>query len=199
MQLSKLSYYSDFVVYPIAVAALIAADISYGAEPRGRPWLVDGLSAWLLACLCGAATWTVLEYGLHRVALHFMAYFSPMHALHHADPLGLIGTPSWISVTVWLGVILLPLSFWLGFNIADGATVGIMLGYWWYGIVHHVIHHHAHKSVKNRGSAYFDELRAWHMRHHHSPKQGNFGVTTRIWDHVFGTAISARRKAVISS
>ena len=35
-------------------------------------------------------------------------------------------------------------------------------------------------------------LRAWHMRHHYSPKSGNFGVTTRLWDHVFGTAISAR-------
>ena len=31
MQLSKFSYYSDFVVYPIAVTALIAADFRYGA------------------------------------------------------------------------------------------------------------------------------------------------------------------------
>jgi sterol desaturase/sphingolipid hydroxylase (fatty acid hydroxylase superfamily) len=195
MQLSKISYYSDFVVYPIAVVALTAAGVRFAPPSGGMLWLGE----WLLACLCGIAIWTLLEYGLHRVALHFMAYFSPMHALHHADPLGLIGTPSWISVTVWLGVILLPFSFWLGFNIADGATIGIMLGYWWYGIVHHVIHHHAQKSSRHRSSAYFDGLRAWHMRHHHSPKHGNFGVTTHIWDHIFGTAISARRKAVISS
>jgi sterol desaturase/sphingolipid hydroxylase (fatty acid hydroxylase superfamily) len=187
MRLSKFSYYSDFVVYPVVVAALIVAD--------QRLWNGE----WLLACLGGIAVWTLLEYGLHRVALHFMAYFSPMHALHHAEPAGLIGTPSWISVTVWLGVILLPFSFWLGFNVADGATVGIMLGYWWYGIVHHVIHHHAHKTPHQWRSAYFDELRAWHMRHHHSPKQGNFGVTTQLWDHIFGTAIGVQRKAVISS
>jgi len=36
------------------------------------------------------------------------------------------------------------------------------------------------------------------MRHHHSPKRGNFGVTTPLWDYVFGTAISARGKAVLS-
>ena len=54
-----------------------------------------------------------------------------------------------------------------------------MLGYWWYGIVHHVIHHGAHK----RSNAYFSELRAWHMRHHYSPKSGNFGVTTGLWDY----------------
>ena len=194
MQLSKLSYYSDFVVYPIAVTALIAADFRYGAEPDGRLWL----GIWALACVSGAAVWTLLEYALHRVALHFMAYFSPMHALHHADPLGLIGTPSWISITVWLSVVLLPVYFWLGFNVADGATVGIMLGYWWYGIVHHVIHHHARKPSLDRGRSYFDSLRAWHMRHHHSPKHGNFGVTSPFWDHIFRTAISARRKAISS-
>jgi sterol desaturase/sphingolipid hydroxylase (fatty acid hydroxylase superfamily) len=120
-----------------------------------------------------------------------MPVFSPMHATHHAAPLDLIGTPTWISVAVWCGAILLPAWIWLGFNEANGLTVGVMLGYWWYGIVHHVIHHRAHES----SSAYFDALRAWHMRHHHSPKRGNFGVTTRIWDFVFGTAIRARNKA----
>lgn len=192
MQLSKFAYYSDFVVYPMAVTTLMAADFRHGYEPGGWLWL----GAWLLACLSGTVAWTLLEYGLHRVALHFMAYFSPMHALHHADPLGRIGTPSWISVTVWLGCVLLPCYFWLGFNIADGATVGIMLGYWWYGIVHHVIHHHAHRRPQDRSRSYFDALRAWHMRHHCSPKHGNFGVTTSLWDHIFGTAISSRRKAV---
>jgi sterol desaturase/sphingolipid hydroxylase (fatty acid hydroxylase superfamily) len=37
------------------------------------------------------------------------------------------------------------------------------------------------------------------MRHHYSPKSGNFGVTTPLWDHVFGTAIGSRTKATASS
>jgi sterol desaturase/sphingolipid hydroxylase (fatty acid hydroxylase superfamily) len=89
----------------------------------------------------------------------------------------------------------LPTWYLAGFNLADGLTVGVMLGYWWYGTVHHVIHHHADKPT----SPYFKDLRAWHMRHHHSPKHGNFGVTLRLWDYVFGTAIRSRAKAVISS
>jgi sterol desaturase/sphingolipid hydroxylase (fatty acid hydroxylase superfamily) len=36
------------------------------------------------------------------------------------------------------------------------------------------------------------------MRHHFSPKGGNFGVTTHLWDHVFGTAIRVRDKALVS-
>lgn len=187
MQLSKFSYYSDFVVYPITVIALTAVNF--------RQFTWHGGGGWLAACLAGLVLWTLLEYVLHRIALHRMPVFSPMHSLHHGEPLAFIGTPSWVSVTVWLGAILLPFWWWVGFNMANGLTVGVMLGYWWYGYVHHVIHHHA----RNASSAYFNELRAWHMRHHHSPKRGNFGVTTPLWDYVFGTAISSQNKVIVSS
>jgi sterol desaturase/sphingolipid hydroxylase (fatty acid hydroxylase superfamily) len=36
------------------------------------------------------------------------------------------------------------------------------------------------------------------MRHHYSPKRGNFGVTTPIWDYVFGTTIRSQNKATAS-
>jgi 4-hydroxysphinganine ceramide fatty acyl 2-hydroxylase len=89
---------------------------------------------------------------------------------------------------------LFPTWFWLGFKLADGLTVGVMAGYWWYGVVHHVVHHHANSS----SPSYFNDLRAWHMRHHYSPKRGNFGVTTPIWDYVFGTTIRSQNKATAS-
>jgi len=187
MQLSKLSYYSDFVVYPLVLIALTAINI------RHVTWGVSG-AEWLGASMAGWVLWTLAEYALHRIALHRMRYFSPMHGLHHASPLALIGTPSWISVAVLSGAILVPAWLCLGFSVADGLTVGVMLGYWWYGVVHHVIHHGANKSP-----SYFNDLRAWHMRHHYSPKGGNFGVTTSVWDHVFGTAIRVRDKAAASS
>ncbi len=91
----------------------------------------------------GLVFWTLLEYALHRVALHRMPYFSPMHGLHHASPLALIGTPTWMSVSILVSAVLMPAWLWLGFIVADGLTVGVMLGYLWYGTVHHVIHHHA--------------------------------------------------------
>jgi len=187
MQLSKLSYYSDFVVYPVVVIALT------GINARHVDWQSGG--EWLIAVLAGVVLWTLMEYFIHRIALHWKTIFSPMHALHHGSPLAYIATPSWISVTVWIGIILLPTWYFAGFNRADGLTVGVMLGYWWYGVVHHFIHHHAH----HLSSSYFKDLCAWHMRHHHSPKHGNFGVTFSLWDHVFGTAISTRGKAVTSS
>jgi sterol desaturase/sphingolipid hydroxylase (fatty acid hydroxylase superfamily) len=192
MQLSKASYYSDFVIYPILVIALIGVT---GTHPT---W--SAAREWLMACVAGSMLWTLLEYGLHRIALHRMRLFSPLHAAHHGAPLAYIGTPTWISVSVWLGVVLLPVWVLAGSRVAGGLTVGIMLGYWWYGIVHHVIHHRAEMAVSRHFAAgYFGERRAWHMRHHYSPHQGNYGVTTPMWDHVFGTAIGAPGSAAISS
>lgn len=194
MQLSKLSYYSDFVVYPLVLIALSASNINYVTRASGHVTWASA-AEWLGAAMAGLVLWTLAEYALHRIALHRMPYFSPMHGLHHASPLAFIGTPSWISVAVLSLVILVPAWACLGFNVANGLTVGVMLGYWWYGVVHHVIHHHTNTS----SPSYFNELRAWHMRHHYSPKNGNFGVTTPLWDHVFGTAIRVRDKAAARS
>jgi sterol desaturase/sphingolipid hydroxylase (fatty acid hydroxylase superfamily) len=187
MQLSKLSYYADFIVYPVVVIGLASLAFNHIS------W--TGATEWLGAGLAGLVFWSFMEYVLHRIALHRMRFFSPMHGMHHTSPLAFIGTPTWMSVSILCLTLLVPLWLCLGFSVADGFTVGVMVGYWWYGIVHHVIHHRAATS----SPAYFNELRAWHMRHHYSPKSGNFGVTTHIWDHVFGTAIRVRDKAAVSS
>ena len=188
MRPRKLTYYSDFVVYPVVIVGLAALGVVTHATWVDR-------TEWLCVGLVGFVAWTLVEYVLHRSVLHKHTYFAPMHGQHHASPLAFIGTPSWISVSVLCLVVLVPTWLWLGFYLADGLTVGVMLGYWWYGLVHHVIHHHANAP----SPSYFNNLRAWHMRHHYSPKSGNFGVTTSLWDHVFGTVISVRGTAVVSS
>jgi sterol desaturase/sphingolipid hydroxylase (fatty acid hydroxylase superfamily) len=184
MRLSKFSYYSDFVAYPVVVITLAAIGIAHLTRA--------GIAEWLISCALGLLVWSLMEYGLHRIALHRMPYFSPMHGEHHAAPLALIGTPTWISVLVLCAAFLLPTWRGLGFDAADGLTVGVMAGYWWYGVVHHVIHHR----TPDNSFAYFNRLRVWHLRHHYSPRGGNFGVTTAVWDHMFGTAIGQRKVAV---
>jgi len=187
MRLSRFSYYSDFVLYPMAFVGLA------GASLMGTSW--TGRAEWLCALSAGALLWTLMEYLLHRIAFHAFGCFVPMHSLHHGSPLAFIGTPTWLSMPVLAGIIWVPAWRCFGFSIAGGVTVGVMFGYWWYGVVHHVIHHHAHE----RSSAYFSDLRTWHMRHHYSPKGGNFGVTTGLWDYVFGTVIGARHRSMVST
>ena len=186
MRPSKLTYYGDFVVYPVVITGLAVVGLS------GATW--QSRIEWLGVAAVGFVIWTFLEYVLHRSVLHQKTYFAPMHGEHHAEPRAFIGTPAWVSVSVLSAGFLLPVWWWVGFNLADGLTAGVMMGYSWYGFVHHVVHHRAN----NDSISYFNDLRAWHMRHHYSPKSGNFGVTTSAWDRIFGTAIRARDKAVAS-
>jgi cyclopropane-fatty-acyl-phospholipid synthase len=187
MRPSKLIYYSDFYVYPPVIVGLAAVGVAHAT------W--TDRTEWLCVVAAGYLIWTLMEYVLHRSVLHKKTYFAPLHGQHHSAPLSFIATPPWVSVLVLSGLFLFPVWWYFGFDVADGLTVGVMTGYWWYGIVHHVIHHH----VQRASPSYFNELRAWHMRHHYSPQRGNFGVTTPFWDYVFGTTIRVRDKAVMSS
>jgi len=181
MQLSKVSYYADFVVYPPVIVASAVTGLV------GAQWPVAAV--WFSAALAGFVFWTFMEYLLHRVALHRMRYFSPMHGLHHSAPLAYVGTPFWVSLAVWAAFVFAP-AWWLGgLVIACGLTCGVVFGYFWYGLLHHLIHHRR----PSPSGAYINGLRAWHMRHHYSPNKGNFGVTTSFWDHVFGTVIRPAR------
>src|SRR6202789_3591516 len=138
MRPSKSIYYADFVVYPAVIVGLAA----FGLNRSNWQNLIE----WLCIAMAGFVIWTLLEYVLHRSVLHKKTYFAPMHGQHHASPLSFIGTPPWISVFVLCGTLLVPIWWCVGFNVADGVTVGVMIGYWSYGVVHHMIHHHAHDS-----------------------------------------------------
>jgi sterol desaturase/sphingolipid hydroxylase (fatty acid hydroxylase superfamily) len=180
MELSKTSYYSDYFAYPIIVAGLAVAGMHQAR------W--QDTAVWLAAAFAGFLLWTLMEYLLHRVALHRVPYFVPMHGLHHTAPLAYIGTPTWLSVSILGAAIFAPVWWLAGLRVASGLTSGVMIGYVIYGLVHHVIHHRRNSPA----GRYFNELRAHHMRHHYSPRSGNFGVTTPLWDHVFGTAIAPK-------
>jgi sterol desaturase/sphingolipid hydroxylase (fatty acid hydroxylase superfamily) len=183
MQLSRLGYYSDYVVYPLVITGLAAAAFAGDGAQES--------AAWFAAFLAGLGLWTLMEYFLHRFAFHRISLFVPMHGLHHTTPLALVGTPTWLSLTALGFGILAPAWLSFGFNVASGVTAGVMIGYLWYGFVHHVIHHQPKMPL----TALFNGLRAWHLRHHYSKKSGNFGVTTTLWDRVFGTTISVAANA----
>jgi sterol desaturase/sphingolipid hydroxylase (fatty acid hydroxylase superfamily) len=182
MQLSKFDYYCDYVVYPLVIGALATVAI---AHHDSREILV-----WGAAMLGGIAFWTLFEYLVHRIALHRYGMFVAAHAMHHAAPRAYIGTPTWISLPTYAGFVFLPLWLAFGFNVASGTFSGVMIGYTWYGLLHHLIHH-----LKNPSPLpYLRNLQAWHMRHHHSPKAGNFGVTTGLWDRLFWTTVASESR-----
>lgn len=179
MRLSKTSYYADFVIYAVLVAAaLIGAMRSNSAHGR---------VIWLLAALLGALSWTLIEYTLHRFVLHRIPVLAVMHDAHHQLPLAFVGTPTWLSLPV-IGVLIFLPAWALGtLTTASGLTAGLMAGFLWYGIIHHAIHCRRPRMIARR------LLRASrrHAQHHYAQQAGKFGVTTAFWDGVFGTTLSA--------
>jgi len=180
MFLSKPGYYADFVVYPILLL-LLGATVLQDASLRTH-------LIWVLACVTGLFAFTMIEYGMHRVLLHHVAPLRAMHARHHAHPAALIGTPTWVTVTLVMGGVCLPLWLEAGWNIASGLTFGLILGYLGYVLLHHAIHH-----WPTRKTSYLHWAKRWHAEHHHARQACNFGVTSALWDHVFGTAGKRRR------
>ena len=123
LRLGKIVYYADFYVYPLVIAALAAFAISQG--PKGG-WMV-----WLTAFVSGIGLWTLVEYLLHRYVLHHVPYLKEAHDAHHEDQLALIGTPIWISLSIMVVLVLVPLSLLVEQPIAIGLACGLMFGHMW--------------------------------------------------------------------
>ncbi len=146
----------------------------------------------------GWFVWTLMEYWLHRTVFHWVPAASwgerfhfYLHGVHHqwyTDKLRLVMPPAAslaVAVVVWsmltaLGMLLAPVAAptW-----KEGFFAGIAMGYMVYDCTHYYIHHFKPKS--RIGLA----LRSHHNKHHHNAKykEKKFGVSTTLWDHVFGT------------
>jgi sterol desaturase/sphingolipid hydroxylase (fatty acid hydroxylase superfamily) len=124
--------------------------------------------ATLLFC-CGVAAWTLAEYLTHRYVLHAI---SPVgHRLHHARPQDGVDKVFW--------------QIWLAFSVVyltmGGAVLaGVLVAYAWYLSVHYCAHHNP--------SILPVSLVKHHLDHHKFASR-NYGVSTRLWDRVFGTMV----------
>lgn len=179
MKMSKLGYFFEFVLFPpfVLVATLLAFRSSIPPQPV----------IWTIVFGAGLAAWTLIEYWLHRVLFHHAPILSRIHERHHHSPQELIGTPAWASVLISVVAVAGPSWAVLGFDLGTAATAGLVSGYLWYVFVHYATHH-----WRPHRDSYLYRARLRHARHHHLSHSGNFGVTTGLWDHVFGTGLEKR-------
>jgi sterol desaturase/sphingolipid hydroxylase (fatty acid hydroxylase superfamily) len=143
------------------VACLLAA-VLLAISPLGTA----SASALLIG---GVVVWTLMEYVVHRYVLHGFA--PKRHGMHHANPDGPVLTVFW---QVWA-------CFALVYLIAGGAFLaGALFAYAWYLFVHYCAHHGPHK---------LPLALLKHHKNHHRFASRNYGVSTTLWDHVFGTML----------
>lgn len=172
---------------PIILYFLVSSIITpvLGANPLYIP----------LTFIGGLLAWSFFEYTLHRFVFHFHTR-SPIgkritflfHGVHHAQPqckTRLVMPPvvSLPLAAILYGLfylilgVLLAVSHWIAPSFA-----GTLLGYVLYDMTHYATHHFAMRS------GYLRYLKRYHMRHHYKTPNALYGVTSPVWDYIFGTS-----------
>jgi sterol desaturase/sphingolipid hydroxylase (fatty acid hydroxylase superfamily) len=167
--------------YWVTVLSDLAAALAFlalGLNWFSGPFVVAGG-----VVIVGFMSSGLLEYVLHRWVLHGPSSMARRgHAQHHAEPRALISTPLFVIMTgalvIWglLGLV-------LPAGVAALLVFGLYAGYNYFALVHHWQHHRGHDLAC---VAYWRRLERLHHLHHHR-QVVNFGVSTTIWDRLFGT------------
>jgi len=175
LRLSTVGYFADFVIYPLLILAFALAAVA-----TFRP---VQLLVWAASLIAGLAIWSLLEYVLHRGVLHGVPTARRMHDAHHAEPSAMVGTPSWLTLAIFVGTVFLPLFALLAAPVANGLSSGLMAGYLWFIVMHYAVHHRSGDRWR-----YLRRAKRRHARHHHAEVRLDYGVTTGLWDRLFGTS-----------
>ena len=167
------------LIFVPVIAGLVLAGVNGGTGAGETVLLVVG----------GFALWTLTEYWLHRKLFHWepdnaigrRMHFI-IHGVHHDHPndkLRLVMPP---GASIPLAALFFG-AFWLVFGAPTAYPLfaGFLIGYLAYDYTHYWLHHFVPKSKLGK------QLREQHMRHHFQDHRFGFGVSSPLWDVVFGT------------
>nr|XP_027085734.1 dihydroceramide fatty acyl 2-hydroxylase FAH1-like isoform X1 [Coffea arabica]XP_027085735.1 dihydroceramide fatty acyl 2-hydroxylase FAH1-like isoform X1 [Coffea arabica] len=142
-----------------------------------------------LTVVTGIGVWTLLEYTLHRFLFHIktksywgntMHYL--LHGCHHKHPmdgLRLVFPPAATAVLCFPFYNLIKLISTP--STAPALFGGGLLGYVMYDVTHYYLHHGQPTSEVPKN------LKKYHLNHHFRIQNKGFGITSSLWDKVFGT------------
>jgi sterol desaturase/sphingolipid hydroxylase (fatty acid hydroxylase superfamily) len=132
------------------------------------------------AVASGFIFWGLLEYAIHGFLCHrWKTFVSPMHWAHHSEPRRIFTSPIAVAPIALLIFAIAALA--MGVSLASGFVSGALLGFANYERTHWRIHFRLPRNPREQ------RLRNHHLAHHECDVRAYHGVTTRIWDRVFGT------------
>lgn len=141
-----------------------------------------------LLFLSGFLFFTLLEYVVHRFLFHLKsdAPFAKniqyhLHGVHHEYPKdkGRLAMPPLISIAI--AAVFFALFYSLMHTKTFGFLPGMLTGYSLYLFVHFVVH------VYQPPDNIFRHLWINHAIHHYKDNKFVFGVSSPLWDYIFGT------------
>ena len=169
------------VIYSIYFP-VIALMLYYGVAYKGV-----GILSELVLFISGALFWSIFEYVMHRYLFHMVVesprakrFVYTMHGVHHEFPrdkerLFMPPVPSLVVASVIFTIMYLSIGWY-----ALAFFPGFLFGYLMYGSMHYAIH--AFSPPRFLKALW----RNHHLHHYKAPEKG-FGVSSVLWDVVFGT------------
>lgn len=163
-----------------------------------RSFIVDELSPFTIGSMgaLGFGVWTIVEYLLHRYVFHYegegpitQRLHFLIHGLHHEDPVDptrLVMPPA-ASLIIGFGLysIFRPM---VGPVLIDPFFAFFSIGYLCYDYIHYAVHHFTPRTRLGKF------LKQSHMIHHFVSPNARWGVSSPIWDYVFGTMEDVKSK-----
>ncbi len=143
----------------------------------------------------GVLSWTFFEYLMHRFVFHYIAHSEKarriiyiIHANHHEYPrdrerLFMPPVPSLV-----IAAFVFALQYGLLGNNVFIFFPGFLMGYLLYGTMHYAIH------ACNPPFRWMKPLWRNHHLHHYKEQEKGFGVSTTIWDRIFGTMFDLKKE-----
>jgi sterol desaturase/sphingolipid hydroxylase (fatty acid hydroxylase superfamily) len=165
---------------------------------NARAGITTGKTA--IVFLAGMFFWSLFEYILHRFVFHFVAESERgkkiiyiLHGNHHEYPrdkqrLFMPALPSLIISSTLFSI------FFGVFKLAGiqqnvfAFFPGFLIGYLLYGTMHYAIH------AWNPPFKWMKALWRNHHLHHYKQDHRGFGVSSTLWDHVFGTMFDLKNE-----
>lgn len=180
--------------HPLVIAAmylpLIAGLLYYSSVYIGL-----ATSRILILFFAGTISWSLFEYLMHRFVFHYLTESSMgrrlvyiLHGNHHEYPrdrqrLFMPPVPSVLIAVV--------LFYVFKAGMGSNALVffpGFLFGYLLYGSMHYAIH------AWNPPFKWMKPLWRNHHLHHYKDEAKGFGVSSTLWDHVFGTMFDLKKE-----
>ena len=171
---------------PFAFYTLLALALGVAALMSESRSLVNILFLFLT----GVLTWGLIEYLIHRLVFHFEArsekgrnFVYSMHLNHHANPKAMDDLFASLRLSLPLALVYCALA-WAVMSSWQATVylfIGLTAGYFSYEFLHYQAHHRAPRL------RVFRYLKKYHMLHHHQTSALRFGVTSPVFDYLFGT------------
>ena len=143
----------------------------------------------ILLFMSGVAFWTLFEYILHRYVFHFTPGVEFQYRMiflfigvHNQSPIDKTRLVMPITLSLLIAVLLLSLFGALFDTWAWAFSAGFALGYLAYDMMHYSIHH-----FRRPRTTWLKNLWKSHIDHHYRDSTRGYGVSSPIWDRVFGT------------